>query len=190
VKPSSLSRSYFERLYAGGADPWSFATSAYEREKYDRTLAALRPPYESGLEIGCSIGVFTERLADRCAMLVAVDISEEALASARERCALRTNVHFARADVTRDFPPGAFDLIVLSEVGYYWSDEDLARGRDAIAVGGPAGGDVVLVHFLPKVPDYPRDGDDVHAAFLADARFAVTESYRAERYRLDRFVRL
>jgi hypothetical protein len=45
------------------------------------------------------------------------------------------------------------------------------------------------VHFLPKVPEYPRDGDDVHAAFLADPRFMHAEAYRAERYRLDRFTR-
>jgi hypothetical protein len=47
------------------------------------------------------------------------------------------------------------------------------------------GGIVELVHFLPKVDDYVRDGDAVHAAFLADSRFALVRHLRAERYRID-----
>jgi SAM-dependent methyltransferase len=189
VTSRSLSRTFFENLYAGERDPWSFETSPYEREKYDRSLNALRPNYQRALEIGCSIGVFTARLAPRCERLVAVDISERALAVARTRCARLPQVRFERTDVTRAFPSGPFDLIVLSEVGYYWSDDDLLRGRDAIAQHALSGCEVLLVHFLPKVPDYPRDGDAVHAAFLADPHFAHARSYRAERYRLDLVVR-
>jgi SAM-dependent methyltransferase len=189
VTGESLTRSFFEDLYAGGADPWSFATSGYEREKYDRSLAALAPRYAHALEIGCSVGVFTERLAARCERLLGVDISEHALATARTRCRHLSQVRLERADVTHAFPDGSFDLIVLSEVGYYWSDADLVRARNAIATAGASGGDVLLVHFLPVVPEYPRTGDAVHEAFLADRRFTLAESYRAERYRLDRLVR-
>jgi SAM-dependent methyltransferase len=189
VVNESVSRTFFEDLYAEHADPWSFETSDYEREKYDRSLAVLQPHYANALEIGCSIGVFTQRLAERCERLVAVDISDHALTSARMRCAALPQVAFERADVTRAFPAGTFDLIVLSEVGYYWSDADLALGRDAIAAHTDSGSEVLLVHFLPKVPEYPRDGDDVHAAFLADPRFAPAQRFRAPRYRLDLLVR-
>ena len=61
----TLSRDYFETLYAGNEDPWDFATSEYEAEKYARSIAALGPTYATAFEIGCSIGVFTERLATR-----------------------------------------------------------------------------------------------------------------------------
>ena len=44
---------------------------------------------------------------------------------------------------------------------------------------------MLLVHFLPKVPEYPRDGDAVHAAFLTDPLFAAVDASRAPRYRLD-----
>jgi SAM-dependent methyltransferase len=189
VTNRSVPRTFFEDLYAAHADPWSFETSAYEREKYDRSLAALRPRYARALEIGCSIGVFTERLAGHCEQLLAVDISEHALATARSRCAALPQVTFARADVTQAFPSGTFDLIVLAEVGYYWSDADLAQARGSIAAHLRPGGDLLLVHFLPKVPEYPRDGDAVHAAFLADPQFAAADAHRAPRYRLDRLVR-
>jgi SAM-dependent methyltransferase len=183
--PDSLSRAYFETLYDRDADPWSFATSAYEAEKYARSLAAIGARYERALEIGCSIGVFTRDLAARCGDLLAIDISDRALERARERCADLAQVHFARMTAPRDFPGGPFDLITCCEVGYYWSDADLALARDRIADTLAPGGDLLLVHWLPKVDDYVRDGDAVHDAFLADERFARVTDARAERYRLD-----
>ncbi|HEX3469520.1 MAG TPA: class I SAM-dependent methyltransferase [Candidatus Elarobacter sp.] len=181
----SLTAAYFERLYAVSDDPWSFATSRYELDKYDDTVAALGPHYPRALEIGCSVGVLTRLLAPRCGSLLAVDINERALHAARERCADLANVTFARAVLPHDYPPGRFDLVVLSEVGYYWSDVDLALARDRIAAGLEPGGELLLVHFLPKVEDYVRDGDAVHAAFLNDERFAAVRGHRTAGYRLD-----
>jgi SAM-dependent methyltransferase len=181
----SLTREYFETLYDGADDPWSFATSDYEAEKYARSLAALGPHYDRALEIGCSIGVFTRELATRCSALLAIDISDRAIDRARRRCADAPQVHFARMTAPREFPAGPFALITCCEVGYYWSDADLALARDRIAEHLAPGGDLLLVHFLPKVDDYVRDGDAVHEAFLADDRFARTAHARADRYRLD-----
>ncbi len=181
----SLAADYFERLYAADDDPWSFATSRYELDKYDDTLAALGPHYARALEIGCSIGVLTQRLAARCDELLAIDVSERALSAARARCAALPHVGFARVRAPGEFPARPFNLVVLSEVAYYWSDADLALARDRIAAALEPVGDLLLVHFLPKVDDYVRDGDAVHRYFLADARFARVHGHRAERYRLD-----
>ena len=99
---ASLGRDYFEDLYAKEADPWRFATSDYEHEKYDATLAALpRARYARGLEIGCSIGVLTRRLAARCDRLLATDIAEEPLREARLRSANAPWVKFAAAPPPR-----------------------------------------------------------------------------------------
>ena len=181
----SLRAEYFERLYAADDDPWSFATSPYELAKYDDTLSALGANYAHALEIGCSVGVLTRRLAARCDDLLAVDVNERALSIARARCAELPHVRFERAGVPGEFPAGRFDLVVLSEVAYYWSDADLALARERIARSLEPAGDVLLVHFLPKVEDYVRDGDAVHASFLADERFEHVHGHRAERYRLD-----
>ena len=57
---ASLGQDYFARVYAESDDPWSFATSAYEAEKYRATIAALGTRrYHAGFEIGCSVGVLT-----------------------------------------------------------------------------------------------------------------------------------
>jgi SAM-dependent methyltransferase len=185
TQPKTLSRKYFETLYESADDPWSFATSDYEAEKYGRSLAAIRPHYASGLEIGCSIGVFTQRLARHCDDLTAIDISDIALARARLRCADESKVHFARMAFPLEAPPGAFELIACCEVGYYWSDADLTAARGRIAQILAPGGDLLLVHYLPAVDDYVRDGDAVHASFLADDRFAHADRFRAQLYRLD-----
>ena len=186
----TLGQDYFETLYDAAEDPWSFATSPYEREKYDRSLSALSPRYERALEIGCSIGVFTERLARRCGELVAVDISNRAVRYARIRCAHQTHVRIVWATFPQQSPPAMFDLVTCCEVGYYWSDADLALARDRIAASLVPAGELLLVHFLPHVDDYVREGDEVHAAFLTDTRFRQVEHYRAERYRLDLLSRL
>ncbi len=183
---SSLQPAYFDALYEENPDPWSFETSPYELAKYDRTTALLgERHYRSGLEIGCSVGVLTADLARHVDGLLSVDVSARALARARERNAAARNVRFERRRIPAEFPKERFDLIVLSEVGYYWSDDDLTAARDAIARALEPGGDLVLVHYLPKVADYVRDGDAVHAAFLSDARFESVRGERAERYRID-----
>ncbi len=181
----SLSEDYFAELYAEHEDPWSFATSAYEAEKYTRSLAALEPHYARAFEIGCSIGVFTQLLAERCDALLAVDISEAALARARARCADQPQITFRHGAFPHDTPAGPLDIVTCCEVGYYWSDADLALARDRIAALLVRGGDLLLVHFLPHVDDYVREGDAVHEVFLADDRYVRMSSYRAERYRLD-----
>lgn len=181
----SLEEAYFERLYAAADDPWHFRTSRYEREKYAATLAALgERRFARAFEIGCSIGELTAMLAPRCNALLAVDISERAVVLARRRCSAHANLRIVKMTFPREFPPGRFDLVVLSEVGYYWSDCDLALAKNRIATIA-AGGLLQLVHFLPKVDEYVRDGDSVHAAFIGDERFAPVFAVRRERFRID-----
>ncbi len=189
---ASLRSTYFTDVYAARDDPWDFETSAYEAAKYDATLAALpRSRYAHGLEIGCSIGVLTARLADRCDDLLAVDLVAEPLARARARCGDRSHVHVEVMTVPEEFPAGRFDLIVVSEVGYYWSRADLECARRRIIDGLDPGGHVLLVHWTPLVPDYPLTGDEVHDAFLGstgdELRHRVAR--REECYRLDLFER-
>jgi SAM-dependent methyltransferase len=184
-EPQSLDAAYFERVYAAKSDPWDFATSPYEREKYTATLDALAGRrFARGFEAGCSIGVLTERLADTVEALLAVDVNEVALQQARSRCARRPNVRFARMALPHEFPDGRFDFALLSEIGYYWSREDLALAIERFA-SCVRGGTLELVHYLPKVEDYPLAGDDVHEAFLSDSRYSRVAGSRAARYRID-----
>ena len=118
----SLPAAYFDAIYAANSDLGTSRAGAYEAEKYRTTLAALgQRQFVAGLEIGCSIGVLTARLAARCERLLAVDVSEAALAQARVRCAGLPGVSFRRMSVPAEFPTQRFDLVLTSEVAYYWS---------------------------------------------------------------------
>jgi len=177
---------YFRRLYRKDADPWGFASSEYERSKYRATLAALpRLRYTSGLELGCSIGVFTAMLARRCASLRAVDCSPEAVRAAQLRCSSLAHVWVEECDLAKSFPRGRYDLVTICEIGYYFAPRDLARICDDIAAVLAQAGDLVLVHWTPPVEGHAQTADDVHATFINDERFAVAVSRRTQQYRLD-----
>lgn len=188
----SLSADYFEAMYRQDKDPWNFETSDYEAEKYRASLAALpRPRYFSAFEIGGSIGVLTEKLAERCDRLLSVDLSTTAQASAIARCQHLRQVRFQVLNVPTEYPTELFDLIVVSEVGYYWSWKDLDRAKEKIIASLQSAGHLLLVHWLQDVPVYPLKGDDVHEAFLQQCpeRLRHVSGYSAELYRLDLFER-
>ncbi len=178
---------YFDALYAANPDPWDFETSAYERSKYDATLAALPAPhYRSALEVGCSIGVLTERLAPRCDALLAIDLAEAALERAAARCVNQPQVSFATSQLPDAAPRGPFDLIVLSEILYYFNRTSLARVARLLAQQSASPTDLLLVHWLGPTPDYPLTGNEAVACFEASLPDAtIIHRAREPLYRLD-----
>ena len=180
---------YFEELYRASEDPWDLATSEYERGKYDATLAALGDRvFATALEIGCSIGTLTERLAPRCGTLLAVDCAPTAVARARRRVAPLVNVTVARRSIPEEMPEGRFDLIVCSEVLYYWDRDLLSAAWPRLVDALAPGGSLLAVHWRGPVRHYPQGGDAVHE-LIRDNGAGLTLA-RAEvkpRYRIDRF---
>jgi SAM-dependent methyltransferase len=184
--------SWFEELYQGDPDPWGFATSPYERAKYARTLAALGPDarrFERALETGCSIGVFTELLADRCDELLAIDASPTAVDRARLRLADRPAVTVERRVLPEELPPGPFDLIVCSEILYYWSADPLRELLESLASRVAPGGSLLAVHWRPETRTYPLRGDDVHRILAETTALTHGHGETEELYLIDRYDR-
>jgi len=186
AQPNTLTPDYFDDVYAANADPWGFETKPYEQAKYADTLHSLpRDQYQNVFEIGCSLGVLTAMLAQRCGRLLAVDGSETPLARARERCQDFPQVQIAQMQVPDQFPDELFDLILVSEVGYYWSPDDFVKAQEKILAHLEPGGQLMLVHWTPPVHDYPLTGDEVHEAFLTLGGLRHLSGHREETYRLD-----
>ncbi len=186
-KTRSLDAAYFEGLYADKPDPWDFATSDYEARKYDETIAAIEDEHGGrALEVGCSIGILTRRLALLCDRLVATEVSRVALEQAEAHCADQTNIDFRLVSGADEGFDGSYDLIVLSEVVYYWDDADLDRVAAGIRRTLVPAGRILLVHYILET-DYPKSGDDAVSALGARLRGFVSfdVSRRAEAYRLD-----
>jgi SAM-dependent methyltransferase len=189
----SLTTEFFEQLYQKNPDPWQFATSEYEAKKYATTLNALpRNLYQAGFEIGGSIGILTEKLARRCQSLLSVDVSPTAQAQAIDRCQHLHNIKFELMSVPKSFPTGAFDLIVLSEVGYYWSWEDLHAAQCAIVEGLRPQGHLLLVHWIADRGILSLTGDEVHDDFLrlVPDKLKRIKSLTEDKYRLDLFEKI
>ncbi len=126
---NSTSRAYFEQMYRDNVDPWGFESSAYEQRKYAVTVASLpRTRYRSAYEPGCSVGVLTELLAVRCDRLLCSDIIPAALAARRGPSPDRGPMSwFEERSIPDQWPTGPFDLVVLSEIAYYFDEMDLGR---------------------------------------------------------------
>jgi SAM-dependent methyltransferase len=191
-QPQSLPPSYFNALYQTDPDPWKFATSEYETAKYAATIAALPRRYNSALEIGGSIGVLTQQLAEVCAALLSIDVSPLAQNQAIERCRDLPQVRFEIMQFPQTAPNASFDLILVSEVGYYWCLADLQTAQQQIFDLLEPNGQLLLVHWLPRSPDYPLTGDEVHDYFVqfVPTQLEHLQHQRTDLYRLDLFQKI
>jgi SAM-dependent methyltransferase len=159
---------YFDAMYAASPDPWGFRDRWYEQRKRAVTTAALpRARYTRAFEPGCSIGVLTADLAGRCDAVVAGDPSDAAVLAAREALAGQPHVTVERMTVPEDWPPGWFDLVVLSEVAYYLDPAAIDRLAERCLDSLTEGGTLLACHWRHPVADYPVGGDEVHARLAA-----------------------
>jgi SAM-dependent methyltransferase len=178
-------RAYFERLYAASDDPWDFESSWYERRKYEVTVAALpEPRYRRAFEPGCSIGVLSELLARRCDHLLAVDLLPGPVARSADRLRGVEGVTVEQRCVPEEWPTGPFDLVVLSELAYYFEPTDLVRLLDA-AVGSAAPGATLLAVHWRGVTDYPLTGDQTHRLIDATSGLHHVVRHLEEEFVLD-----
>jgi SAM-dependent methyltransferase len=159
----SLDTGYFDQMYAAADDPWGLATRWYETRKYALSMALLPDRhYQDAFEPGCSVGVLTGMLAARCGQVLAWDASGAAVRAAAARTAALPNVSVRRGVIPGEWPPGRFDLIVFSEVLYYFAGRELDQVLDRGVASLRPGGSVLAVHWRHPVADYPRSGDGVH----------------------------
>jgi LmbE family N-acetylglucosaminyl deacetylase len=153
---------YFDTLYATSTDPWELAERPYEQRKRDIVLSCLpQPRFQRGFEPGCATGELSVRLAERCAELLCTDVSPAAVVHAAARLREQPHVQLDVGRIPVDWPAGWFDLIVLSEVGYYC--EDLAALADRISTSLTEDGTLLLVHWRWPAADHPLTAETVHA---------------------------
>ncbi len=180
----SLPASYFDDFYGDRDDPWGFAERWYEQRKFALTMAALpRARYRSAFEPGCSVGVLTAMLARRCDHVLATDVAQAALDQAARR--VPGNVELRCWGLGEAWDGRTHDLVVLSEVGYYLDENDLADALVEVTTALEPGGTLVAVHWRHHVSDYPQTGDAVHAQLHETRGLAPVASYSDDDLLLD-----
>lgn len=163
-------RAYFDAMYSADADPYAVRTRWYEQRKRAVLLAALpRAQYASAFEPGCGTGALTVQLAQRCDQLLASDFSEPALETARTRTEPWAHVRIARHTLPDDWPQaeGPFDLIVISEIGYFLTEGAMDTLAQRCGEFLAADGTLVACDWRPDFAERVLPTDTVHAAFAS-----------------------
>jgi predicted O-methyltransferase YrrM len=181
-----MSPADFEALYRTDPDPWGYETSQYEREKYAETLAACGPgPFARALELGSSIGVFSELLAPRCRSLITLDSARSAVTAAQSRLAAHPQARALLGEIPEAIPSGSYDLVLTSEILYYLEPDALSATLDALEQRTEPGARLVAVHWRPPGPERPFDAAAVHARLRREPWLTARGSRDTADYLLD-----
>ncbi|MDJ0355942.1 PIG-L family deacetylase [Paenarthrobacter sp. PH39-S1] len=185
----SWAQAQFDAVHRNLAEPWSAPEAWYEERKRLLTLAALPARhYVSALEIGCSTGVLTRDLARRCDRVLGVDLSAEAVKTAARRTAGIPGVRTLQLAVPGHWPEGSFDVIVLSEVGYYLDHETLQQTLELMLGSLLPGGTLLACHWRHQISGWPLRGDEVHEFLRGDGRLRPRGRYTEEDFILEVFT--
>jgi SAM-dependent methyltransferase len=190
VNPGTLDAGYFDAMYKAAPDPWGFENRWYEQRKYAISLAQLPVRrYRRAFEPGCSVGVLTEMLARRCDHVLACDVAAAAVRTAASRTQGLPHVVVEQRALPRQWPTGTFDLVVFSELLYYFGDRDLRDILDRAVRALQPGGTLLAVHWRHPGADYPRSGDDVHRILGARPGLARLVRHAEQDFLAEIFIR-
>lgn len=157
---------YFDALYRlNSGDPWQYEQRWYEKRKREITLAVLpKKKFSRGIEIGCSNGVLSEQLAERCAFLYCMDahITAVELAQARLNHYPHFEVDVVEGIVPQALPDQCFDLIVLSEILYYLTADALNALIGWLKAHLSPEGVILACHWRKPITGFDLDGEKVH----------------------------
>jgi SAM-dependent methyltransferase len=161
---------HFEALYDGSDDPWNVRGAWYEQRKRALLLACLgKPRYRSVFEPGCGNGELSAALARRCGRLLACDGAAGAVAAATRRLrdmrdeAPACDVRIEQRRLPDAWPDGdRFDLVVVSELAYYFDVASVERMLGAAQRALDDDGELVMCHYLPGFDDRVTATGTVH----------------------------
>lgn len=177
---------HFDALFRANADPWQTRSRWYERRKRALTLAALpKERHGRAFEPGCGAGELTLALAQRCEYVLASDASAQAVKQAQSRLAEMDNVSLRQARMPDDWPAERFDLIVLSELGYYLEPAALAHLAEACRRSLLVGGTLLACHWRRPASDLLQSASVVHETLGRTTRLFHGSHYEDEDFVLD-----
>ena len=123
-------------------------------------------------------------LASRCDDLLSVDLLEAPASAAARRVRGLSHVRVERRTVPDEWPPGPFDLIVLSEIAYYFDEATLALLMDRALASAAPGATLVAVHWTGPT-DYPLSGDAAHGIIGGTPGLDRVVTHVEDEFRLD-----
>jgi 2-polyprenyl-3-methyl-5-hydroxy-6-metoxy-1,4-benzoquinol methylase len=176
----------FEAAYRDSPDPWASASPRYRYQelKYDRLMALLpKRRFAKTLDLGCGLGLLSQRLATRSDHVLGMDIASSAIEHARRRGAAVPNLSFEAGDIL-NLPAtltGKFDLVVVADVLYYLSPLDDAVLNSVVRriaeLLSPGGICLLANHFFFSADPESRLSREIHNAFANSRRLSVLSQH-------------
>ncbi|MCM0607122.1 MAG: class I SAM-dependent methyltransferase [Xanthomonadaceae bacterium] len=157
----------FEGDYTKQSEPWNYSHRAIEGLRHDWVIEQLEltglMPGQRVLELGCSLGLMTEKLQKTGAEIFAMDLSATAVAKARAR--VGNAVHFLVADASvLPFEDGLFERVLVCDGLFGWHLDEATQAKvasEVLRVLKPGGTalftDYIHHHAFYKVRNFVRD---------------------------------
>ena len=143
-----------------------------------------RRRFENALDLGCGLGLLSQKLARRAERVLGIDIAPTAIEHARRRGAAFDNLAFEPGDIL-NLPAsldGRFDLVVIADVLYYLSPLDEAVLRTVVQriaeLLTPNGTCLLANHFFFAADPDSRISRRIHRAFSDCTRLSMTSEHR------------
>lgn len=168
-------RRYAQVMGFGGAG-WLVRPEREMEEQPDKALDALKlQPGMTAADVGCGVGYFTWRMAERVGpsgKVYGVDLQPPMLEELKKNVAARglTNVVAVQGDVDDPkLPPKSLDLILMVDVYHEFSEPQamLRKMREGLKPGGR----MVLVEYRKEDPSVPIKPE--HKMSVQDVRAEV-----------------
>jgi SAM-dependent methyltransferase len=115
--------------------------------------------------------------------------AHRALHEAREALDGYDHVRISHAVLPADLPDATFDLIIATEILYYFTARDLATLLDRLLTRLEPGGDLVAAHWRASDKSYGYDGFNVHDVLNQRPEIARTVRHDDENFVLEIFQR-
>ena len=113
------------------------------------------------------------------------DCAARAVASARLRLADMPHVEIAQLQTPNEWPEADFDLIVVSEIAYYLSEDSFTRLSEILRLALNNGATVVAVHWRHPITSCTLTGDDVHGLWTKRFGTAPLGGYKDNDVNID-----
>lgn len=164
---------YFDEKFAADEDPWHYEDSWYETRKRKLVLASLPDRhYRNAFEPGCANGALSAALAMRSSRLLCADFSPRAVALAQARLANFPHVRVQVLTVPDAWPTEQYDLVVISEIGYYLEAGRCAELARLACSSVEPGGTLLCCHWRRVADDFRTTGAAVHRIFTQTAKIS------------------
>lgn len=170
----------FGDKFAADADPWQTFTARDEAVKRAAILHALGPgPIGRVLELASGNGSNSAAIAPRALRLDATEGTASGTRLIAEAIRYHPRARAIELVLPGRLPRVRYDAIVVAELLYYLSPQDMAMLATDVARGLRPGGRLVLAHHSIDFYDFAQHARDIHERFLELTR----QSWRVSKIR-------